>query len=152
MLLLLLYSILNLELNYFFIRSNKIWSTVTFLVTLIWSLTVKNVHTARIWFHCVLYRCCHHCDFHDRYCCFCCRVLYRKFQYISYEKKTRQMLLVSNEKNLVGLLINLVRKKLRSVFDQWPMLYVLWSGCAARNLNIELILVCNLKLNINLLA
>ena len=43
----------------------------------------------RLWPQCVLYRCCHHCDFYDRYCCFCCRIFYCKFNTF-YWKKTRQ--------------------------------------------------------------
>ena len=43
----------------------------------------------RLWPQCVLYRCCHHCDFYDRYCCFCCRILYCKFNTFLW-KKTRQ--------------------------------------------------------------
>ena len=48
----------------------------------------------RFWLQCVLYRCCHHCDFYDRYCCFCCRIFYCKFNTFLWKKdqKTERLL------------------------------------------------------------
>ena len=79
------------------LQKNKTNSLVCFwenlwranLLTVLSDLYPKCKTSERLRPQCVLYRCCHHCDFYDRYCCFCCRIFYCKFNTFLW-KKTKQ--------------------------------------------------------------